>query len=190
MGWRSIGWLFVCLTLSEPALSRAEAGQPEQTPRPTEAQAQKTPPAGDPVVSMDRIKEQLGRDQPLKIDLNQPVFRVDIIGRHRPLLKDFVEGLKFDWEPIPAGGRDYYEFMTMVTPPQARPYGAFVNGELAQVAATSFANALLQTGLFRAVNIARDAWRERQEEQARELVRRELEAYLQAHPEAARPIRW
>jgi len=187
------GVLLVCVSLVGTAVVSAQDTQSQQAPplKPV-AQAAKNPPPDFLGVSLDRVKSALEQELPgqLKIREDQPTFRVQIVEKRRSWLPDYVESLKFEWQPVPSGGRDHYEFINMVTPPQARPYGALNARELAQVAATSLVTALMTMGMQRAGGYARESRYHRQEAQVREQVRRELEAFLKAHPDAPRPVWW
>jgi hypothetical protein len=186
---RLVGWLPLCLSLIASANLSA---QPEQA-EPAQTRKDGVPPKaqGDEVlgISLDRVKERLGHDQPLKISPDQPTFHVHVVERRKSLLPDFNETLKVAWEPIPPGGVANYEFTNMVTPPQARLYGAFSGGELLQVAATSIVGALVTSAMYKALEAARLAWQGAAEEEAREQVKRELEEFLRTHPYAPRPVR-
>ncbi len=155
---------------AEQRPATANAGQVDQLP-----------------VSIEDIKKGLEETPPPARKLNltplQPTFTVHIYG-DRPLLVPFKETLKQPWEPIPPGGIEAYEFMNMVTPPQARPYGAFNSTELAQVALTSFLSGLGMQEIAKGVHAARQARREREEADARAEIEGELTA-LQAANAAA-----
>ena len=181
-----------CLTLAGPASLWAQsADQPRQVPPQAPAQQTSKPASDPPGISLARVKFALQHDAPpvLRISPDQPTFRVDIVEKAKPWLPEFTESLKIEWAPVTNTGRDYDEFMAMVTPPQARPYGAFVNGDLVQVVLTSFVNSLLMSGARSLVSSGRDAWRSRVELAIREQVAREFDDFLKAHPEAPRPVR-
>jgi hypothetical protein len=143
-------------------------------------------------VSFDRVKTALDRSQdPLfAIPEGQPTFRVRIVEKQKPWVPDFRASLKIPWQPVPNLGINQYEIMNMITPPQAQPYGAFNSRELPQVMATSLVTSLMMYGLQKAGGYMRDSWYKGQEQQARDQVRRELEEFLRAHPEAPKPLWW
>jgi hypothetical protein len=188
-----IAWgLLACLSLAGSADVWAQSSdQATQAPPKVETQPARKPTPEQLGVSFDRVKAALERElgPALRISSDQPTFRVEIIEKRKPFLPDFTEGLKIDWQPVTATGLYHDEFMSMVTPPQARPYGAFVNGELVQVALTSVLNSLLMSGARSLIDSGRDAWQARVEQAIREQVRREFEDFLKAHPEAPRPVR-
>ncbi len=143
-------------------------------------------------VSLDRVKFALEQSQPaqLKIQPDTPTFRVQVIERRRFILPESAEGLKIGWAPVPSGGLDYYEFMKMVTPPQAQPFAAFSSSQLPEVLATSLVASLMLYGLQKAGGYLHEASVDHKAEQMREDVKRELIQYLLAHPELPRPAWW
>jgi len=193
MSARVAGVLLVCLNLGGTAVVWAQGAQTQLVSRPKPAvQAAQQPSFEALGISLDRVKSALEAEPAgrLKIQEDQPTFRVTIVEKRKVWLPDYVESLKFKWEPIPTGGLYFHEFINMVTPPQARPYGAFDARELVQVVGTSLVASLMTMGLQRAGGYMREPWYTRQEALAREEVRRELEAFLKAHPEAPRPAWW
>jgi hypothetical protein len=192
MRTRITGAAVLFLTVVGPGQVWARAAQPQQPLEAADSQQSSKPTPDELGISLERVKFALEQVQPppLKIALDPPTFRVRIIEKYRGVLPDFMDTLKFPWEPIPKGGLAAYEFMNMVTPPQARPYGAFNSGELAQVAATSLVSALIMYGLKQGGSYLHDRYRDRVEAQIREEVKRELEEFLLQHPEAPRPSWW
>ncbi len=180
------------LSLAWSAEVRAQAGgEPAQPPPAPEAQPAAAPSPDTLGLSFDRIKAALERESPrtLRIKPDQPTFHIRVIEKRKPFMPDFSETLKFSPGPVPNGGPYMYEFLRMVAPPEARPYGAFTNGELAQVALTSILSALAMRGAGSLIEKRRNAERLRTEQTIRGQVDREFEEYLKAHPEAPRPIR-
>lgn len=135
-------------------------------------------------ISLEAIKAGLARapDAPSSLRIGRlPTFRVTIYGQRRSLLPSFQETLKQEWQaPIP-GGLYNKELLDMITPPQARPYGAFTNGDLAEVAGTSIVTALAGRALYNGYTSARGALRSWQEERIRQEVEAELEAFKRAN---------
>jgi hypothetical protein len=138
-----------------------------------------------PPVSLERIKKALATpgpklaQPPYQGDL--PTFRATIVG-HRLLLPDFQESLKPGWQPVAPGMLYHAEFMSMVTPAQARPYGAFTGTELLQVAFTTLVNHYAQAGVKKGVSAARRLVRSEQQRR----IRKQIEAELAAIEEANR----
>jgi hypothetical protein len=67
------------------------------------------------------------------------------------------------------------DFLAMVTPPQARAFGASINGDLLQVVATSLASAYAVNGAVGLVEGFKSMMRDRRTREAREEVREVLE---------------
>jgi hypothetical protein len=135
-----------------------------------------------------RIKRRLDAGTPvLDSALTRPTFRTSITER--------VDIWRFWGEPDavaafvrPSGGSWHHEFQDMVTPDAFKGYGGILgNGEKLQLAATSlaFAGAMKLLGI--GVEQAKRARHDRSVRKAKEEVQRELEAFYQLHPEAARP---
>jgi hypothetical protein len=172
---------------------RAQVKQSGQVPPPaTQSRDSRKPTPDELGVSLDRVKFALAQAQPpqLRIKPGAPTFRVQIVERQRPWLLNFQESLKTPWAPVPSGGSDYYEFMKMVMPPQAQPFGAFSSSELPMAIAESYIAAVWIYGITQAVGSLRDAYRGHVKTQAHDDVRREFEEFLRTHPDAPRPVWW
>jgi hypothetical protein len=178
--------------MAGPADLWAGAAQSQQPKPAAESQGDRQPTPDDLGVSLDRVRFALAQTAlpPLKIAPDTPTFRVQIVEKPPFTLPSFIETMKTPRQWVPSGGVANYEFMNMVTPPQARPYGAFNSGELAQVAATSLVSALLMYGLKRAAGYVYDQYQAGVEARAREDVKRELEEFLIEHPNAPKPTWW
>jgi len=141
----------------------------------------------EPPVSLQRIRRALDEPQPA-IRLppvtgrgeQKTTYRVEIFAP-RQLLVPFADSLDPGWQPVAFGGVHHKEIMDMITPPEARPFGAFDDGELVTVAATSLATAALVEGVTRAVRAVAGNIRKRRIE----AIRREVEAELAAVKKAA-----
>jgi hypothetical protein len=193
MRTRVAGVLVLGASLAGAGGVRAQAAQSEQGPPPTNQARESRKPTPDELgVSLDRIKFALAQAQPLqlKIKPDAPTFRVQIVERQRPWLLNFQESLKIPWAPVPSGGSDYYEFMKMVTPPQAQPFGAFSSSELPVAIAQAYVVAAMMYGIKQAAGSLRNAYRGHVQTQAHDTVMRELEEFLRTHPDAPRPIWW
>lgn len=100
-------------------------------------------------VSVDRIREELGREPVLRLD-SLPVFSLTINER-RPRYWDLQSPFLFKVEPRTSTTRWHDEFQAMVTPDEARLYSPMLSAsETATIAATGmlFAGAasLLKAG--------------------------------------------
>jgi len=133
-------------------------------------------------VSLQRIRRALEEPQPaIRLPPVTPrggqkaTYRVEIFAP-RELLVPFADTLNPGWQPIAFGGVHHRETMDMITPPAARPFGAFEDGELVTAVATSLAGAALIEGVTRAVHALAAGIRKRRVE----AIRREVEAELVA----------
>lgn len=135
-------------------------------------------------ISLEAIKSGLEQapDPPSSLRIGPlPTFRVTVYGQRRQLLPDFQETLRPPWQaPIP-GGIHNKEVMDLITPPIMRPFGAFTNGDLAEVAGTALVNALVGRALSKGYTAARGALRGWREERIRQEVEAELEAFKRAN---------
>src|SRR6187401_3273304 len=91
--------------------------------QPPSAPAQPAPAPAELPVSLDRIQRALSVPAPLDLKEQSPVFRLEIVGR-KPTLEDLL-GERFWIGPTPYGGMTHQEFLDMVTPKLAQPYGGF-----------------------------------------------------------------
>jgi hypothetical protein len=94
--------------------------------------------AGLPV-SLDRIRRRAADERAPVFTLPEreiPTFAVEV-ERRLPSFWDFVQPGELDPGPVGATSPYHSEIMSMITPPQARPYGSFVNGQLLLVALQS-----------------------------------------------------
>jgi hypothetical protein len=136
------------------------------------AAAQATPPAPEPAaselpVSIDRIREALARTPETRITMPRPPdFVVEMDGR-LPRIEDFITNESLRSTAALTAAVTHQEFLSMVTPPEARSFGAFSPSELAVVAATSIGFAYAASTL---PGLVRQAWRDRQTEKARKEV--------------------
>jgi hypothetical protein len=149
------------------------SGQSDQPSRPSQTSSQPaSPPRDELPVSLDRIRVALERAPESKIKLPEvPIFSILIEGR-TPRIEDFIDFSEFSGRPSLPMSRAHQEFLAQVTPPEARPYGSFSSGELAVVAAQSFATGLA-VGTLPA--LIKEAWRRREQERAK----REVQAVLE-----------
>jgi hypothetical protein len=167
------------------AQAQPPVGRPEAAGAPGAQQAE--PPAAviDRLpISIEAIKDGIERapEPPSALRIGPlPTFRVTVYGQRRQLLPDFKETLRQPWQaPIP-GGIHNKEIMDLITPPTMRPFGAFTNGDLAEVAGTALVSALAGRALYKGYTAARGALRGWREERIREEVEAELEAFKRAN---------
>lgn len=162
----------------------------------TAAGAQTTPPAGTAPpaasavapavarqdeeaglpVSLDRIRRGLAREDTLARAAEQewrPMFRVEVDGQ-LPSFSTFIgEGESLSG-PAPWGSMTHGDFLQMVTPPQARSFGASTNGDLLQVLATSLLSGFAVQGAMSAARAVPDIIRRGREAAARREVQQVL----------------
>lgn len=122
-------------------------------------------------VSVERIRQALeaAPESHLKLP-ERPTFSVKVEGR-APRIDDFIDIGELVRGPSQPTTLFHQEFLAMVTPPEALPYGSFSPGQLAVVAPQAFATGLA----FSTVpSLIREAVRRRREEQARREVQEVL----------------
>jgi hypothetical protein len=177
--------LIAAILASSPA-----AGQPADTaPRGTSA----SPPADgtgssastDLPVSLDRIREALGRPVPaelLKRFADVPTFRSEIEERRR--IEELLSTLEFKGGPTPPGGLYGYEQQRLVFPPTdlplAQPYAMFNTGQLLTVAAENLAAHAIAGPL---VELISKANKRRAEDNARRVVDAAIDEYCSGKPD-------
>jgi hypothetical protein len=149
-------------------------------PQPLEVRATSLTPRGTEddtalPVSVDRIREGLGREPVLRLD-SLPVFSLTINER-RPRYWDLQSPFLFKVEPRTSTTRWHDEFQAMVTPDEARLYSPMLSpSETATIAATS----LLFAGAASVIKAGVSQWAQsRREGKARDAVE-EVDAALAA----------
>jgi hypothetical protein len=142
-------------------------GQPAGQP------AAQTAPASPPIdvdalpLDLDRIAEQLRQKPVLQLDPDRPIFRLQVFGT-RPRWLDEIDWLDIASRGKPPAGIPWNaRFLDMVTPPQARSFGASEGTDLLQLLATSYAQGLAAGAVVGKIS---SALQERRERRAREEV--------------------
>jgi len=133
-------------------------------------------------VSLDRIQRALAAPAPLELKEQHPIFRLEVFGR-KPTLED-VLGEKFWFGPTPYGGMTHREFMDMVTPKEAQPFGSVTGKYLVADVALSLAE---QWALKTAIKKFQTAKSENEREAARKEVLDALADLEKARREAGLP---
>ena len=133
-------------------------------------------------VSLDRIQRALSAPPAIELKEKNPVFRLEIFGR-KPTLEDIL-GERFWIGPTPYGGMTHREYLDMVTPKEAQPFGAFTGGHLVAQAALTLVE---QWALKSAITKFRQALTNREREAARKEVLEALDALEKARREAGLP---
>lgn len=193
----------VISSLGDGRADRAPQGRPAAA-RPQSTTAAQQPPAGrdaasqqsdDLGVSLDRIRRGLARSPSGIFDPDRPTFQVYIEGR-LPTFSEFYVGETFGGGPAGWVPRGHLEYLDMVTPREAQPFGAFTGTDLLLIGAQSLASGLVANALFNTIPRAiREGRRSRQEEEARrevqevlaELARRQAQAEAGKAPAATPP---
>lgn len=173
-----IGLLTLLVLASTVAAVPAQPPSAAPGPEPAEAVIDRLP------ISLEAIRQGIEQapESPSSLRVGPlPTFRLTVYGQRRQLLPDFQETLRQPWQaPIP-GGIHNKEVMDLITPPVMRPFGAFTNGDLAEVAGTALISALAGRALYKGYTAARGALRGWREERIREEVEAELEAFKRAN---------
>ena len=133
-------------------------------------------------VSLDRIQRALAAPPPLELKEQHPIFRLEVFGR-KPTLEDLL-GEKFWFGPTPYGGMTHREFMDMVTPKEAQPFGSATGKYLVADVALSLAE---QWALKTAIKKFQTAKSENEREAARKEVLDALADLEKARREAGLP---
>jgi hypothetical protein len=171
-------------------------GIPQKPPAPPPTPATGQPPTGEqskpPVevedmdlgVSLDRIQRGIAQPPVIRLQLDRPIFRTEVIGRW-PTIEEML-GPDFARGPANYGAMTHQEFLNMVTPKDVMGSAAFSNTEALTVFGTSFA---LQWILQRALNRYRNARTERELEAAKREVDEALKELDRARRQAGLPPR-
>jgi hypothetical protein len=171
-----------------PDAMAQDAGAPQPSERDATAEPRPAPTVDvdDLPISIERIQKGLARQPAMTTVPSRPIFRLEVFGEQRRLAGD-IDWLDPEHENSayrPNGPRWHNEFLSMVTPPEARAYGAFSPGELLQVAVTSLAQAL---GTRAVVGAVKSATRDRRQRQAEAEVDAAIAAW-KAQRQAVEPL--
>jgi len=145
-------------------------------------QSQPSASSSELPVSLDRIQRALSAPAPIRLTEQTPVFRLEIAGR-KPTLEDIL-GQNFWFGPTPYGGMTHREYLDMVTPKMAQPFGGFSGKYLLAAAALTLAE---QWALREAISKFKNALTDRERDAARKEVMEALEALEKARREAGLP---
>jgi hypothetical protein len=139
------------------------------------AQQPAAPPAEELPVSLDRIQRALAAPPRIQLREQHPVFRLEVFGR-KPTLEDIL-GERFWIGPTPYGGMTHQDYLNMVTPKLAQPYGGFSGGHLVAQALLTLSE---QWALKQAIKKFKSAINNREREAARKEVMDALAALEKA----------
>src|SRR3954466_13043664 len=146
---------------------------------------QQSPPAPASTelpVSLDRIQRALAAPPTVDLKEQHPTFRVEVVGR-KPTLEEIL-GEKFWIGPTPYGGMTHQEFLDMVTPKLAQPYGGFTGKYLVAETAVTLAE---HGALKQAIKKFQGAITDHEREAARKEVMDALAALEKARRDAGLP---
>lgn len=181
--------LLVVVILGALAARPAAAAQRPATsssPNPPPSAADTNTPADINLpVSLEKIRESLGRPVPLSLlkrFADTPTYRLEIEERRR--IDELLTTLDFKAGPTPPGGLYNFEQQRLVFPPTdkplAQPYAAFNTGQLLTVAAENLAARALAGPVVESVSRAQ---RRRAQDSARRVVDAAIADYCNGKPE-------
>src|SRR5215203_4156237 len=170
-------WLLGCVTAS---------AQTSGTPQPAQGNGAATAEPRVNVdalpISLDRISDALEKAPTLALGATRPTFRMQIFGT-RSRWTTAIDWLgTADGRKPPAGTPWHTQFLDLVTPPEARAFGAFTGTDLLQVMATSLAQGV---GAAAVIGKIKSTVKERRERNAREEVDAAIAAWKQERDAAA-----
>jgi len=170
-------WLLGCVTAS------AQTGGTPQPPQGNGAATAEPRLNVDALpISLDRISDALEKAPALELGATRPTFRVQIFGT-RSRWTTAIDWLgTADGRKPPAGTPWHTQFLDLVTPPEARAFGAFTGTDLLQVMATSLAQGI---GAAAVIGKIKSTVKERRERNAREEVDAAIAAWKQERDAAA-----
>lgn len=163
----------LAVTLAMPGAAAAQdQAPPASSSQP--AQTSSPPPAAAQVASdLERVKAQLNRAPVLKLDEGQLRFYVEVIAK-QPSIADMIGSYDLMNGPTKRGApMTHQEFLNMVTPKELYGSGGIKAGELLQFALTNW---LGQQVIKRAMEDLRNARTEREVQEIRARIERELAA--------------
>ena len=163
--------------LGAQAASAQSAATPPQTPPAGQGQVagtqEKNPPESSLPVSLDRIRKGLINDSKLKLELptrdDIPRYYMEV--KATPDFSAYLEGFDLNFGPVPGAGMTHQEFMQMVTPKDLYSQAGF--GGL-DVLTANLSFAAIMYLATKAFNAMREAKSEREMQQIRDEIQREL----------------
>lgn len=134
---------FLLLGCAAPPARALDRQDPPPAPA---ASTPQRPHASEPVpvdvselpISVPRIQRQLSLPATLRLELARPMFRTEIIEKRPKWFADIEWIPETDARlPLPAGPAWHRDFLSMVTPATAMPFGQSTGLDLLQLMATS-----------------------------------------------------
>jgi hypothetical protein len=165
----------VSLILSGQAAAWTAPAQQPSTPAPAASPAPAPASASVPVSEAEfrRIKEALGTQPNFTVNDDQLKFYVQVLAK-QPSFADWVKGYDLMNGPVKRGNpMTHQEFLTLVTPKELYSSGGITAKEMVTVAVTNW---LGQTLLKKAFEQLRNAKDEREAQEIRDRINRELAA--------------
>jgi len=157
---------------TRPAPPASQPPPAGQDPPPAAAPGQGPPDPGLPV-SLDRIRKGLTSESKLKLELpvrdDIPRYYMEVTAT--PDFKAFLEDFDLNFGPVPGAGMTHQEFMQMVTPKDLYSQAGFGGLEILTANLGFAAIMYLANKAFNAMRQAKD---ERELQQIREQIQREL----------------
>ena len=156
----------------------ASTQQPPPAPAPTAAPAApapSSPSSSVPVTEAEfrRIKEALGTDQSFSVTDDQLRFYVKVLAK-QPTFAEWVKGYDLMNGPTRRGNpMSHQEFLTMVTPKELHSSGGITATEMLSAAVTNWLGQTLLKRAFEELRVAKD---EREAQEIRDRINRELAA--------------
>jgi hypothetical protein len=156
----------------------SSAGPPPSAPAPSSGGAvpQASMPVQAPVLSdaqLDRVRRALSQEHGLNLDDQQLRFYLEIVGK-QPTFAEYAKGYDFVNGPTKRGDpMSHKEFLALVTPKEMNSSAGITAMETLQFAVT---NALGQTLIRKALDDLKNARNEREVEEIRQRINRELAA--------------
>src|SRR5215212_2322483 len=177
-------WVVVVLWLLGCGTASAQSSGAQQSTKSTDTAATAEPRVNVDAlpISLDRISDALEKAPALELGATRPTFRVQIVGT-RSRWTTAIDWLgTADGRKPPAGTPWHTQFLDLVTPPEARGFGAFTGTDLLQVMATSLAQ---EVGAAAVIGKIKSTVKERRERNAREEVDAAIAAWKQERDAAA-----
>ena len=142
----------LCVAVPRPGIAQDATANPPPAPPPAPATRVEV---DDLPISVSRIGRQLSRPAPITAEITRPMFRLDIVER-RPKWFSAIEWLPEEDRrlPMPSGPAWHREFLTMVTPETARPFGQSTGWDLLQLTATRLVEGMTTKSLAQKIRAA------------------------------------
>lgn len=175
---RLIAWLLAAQLVGVPGLATATAQTQAPSPEAAQPNAAAQPAAAGtdtPITAADlaRIQKALATSPSINLDQDRLRYYVRVLA-HQPTFAEFAKGYDFMNGPTRRGNpMTHQEFLNMVTPQDLHSSGGITAMETLQFA---FTNWLGQSLVKKAIEDLRNARSEREVQEIRDRIERELAA--------------